>query len=331
MPFGRSDSFTEGSINNNNTYSPGKGVQNKMDGVTTTSARNGSQSPPTSSSHHGLVDDSPDQRSLELMNAMTPSVGTPRFGQNGIVNMGDWNLSPTSLSIPLNCATPPPAARLGRTTSALSSSLQRYCHDPYSLSGSQRLSPQSNPMSHAASPPECAIPSLSLSHLHDDVTGPLPIVTVMAAVPKERNETRGRRKGRNGDHSRNSKVLADVPPPRVMRYLPPPPPGIDNVTSRILSLEDLHPIAKRWYDRTIAAEASYSQRLSASVWLPPFVPMTQQRPLIATGHALLCPRVEHYQNSFWQWLADAERWWESAVRPHTGISLPLPPPYLFGA
>ncbi|ESL12128.1 hypothetical protein TRSC58_00110 [Trypanosoma rangeli SC58] len=331
MSFVRSDSFAESGINNNNTNKLNKSMQNNVDGITTTAATTGSQTSPTSLSHPGLADESPNQPSLEPTHAMTPSVGTPRFGQNGIVNMGDWNMSPTSLSIPLTCPTPPPAARFGRTTSALSSSSQRYCHDPYSLSGSQRLSPQSIPMSHAASPPESAIPTLSLDPFHDDGTGPLPIVTVVAAVPKERSEIRGRRKGRNGDHSRNNKVLADVPPPRAMRYLPPPPPGIDNVTNRILSLEQLQYIAKRWYDRTLAAEPSYSQRLSTSVWLPPYMSMTQQQPLIATGHAIVCPRLEHYQNSFWPWLADAERWWDSAVRPHTGISPPLPPPYLFGA
>ncbi|EAN87281.1 hypothetical protein C3747_101g15 [Trypanosoma cruzi] len=325
MSFRQPDSLSESSLNKNNNTP----TRNDVDGATS----NGSQTPPTSSHLRPIGGDSPNQQSVDLMHPMTPSVDTPRFGQNGICRMSDWNLSPASFSIPLNCSTPPPPTRLARATSVLSSSSQRYCHDPYSLGGSQRLSPQSNPISNAASPPECPIPSLSIEGFDDNATGPLTIVTVMAAVPKERNETRGRRKGRNGDHSRNSKALPDLPPPRVMRYLPPPPPGIDNVTNRILSLEELHPIAKRWYDRTIAAEASYSQRISSSVWLPTFGAMAQQQPLIPAGRAVLCPRVEHYPNSFWQWLADAERWWEGAVRPHTGTAIPPPPPppYLFGA
>lgn len=328
MPF---DTMSSPAGSNNTNNNPNNiqtsGPRGSFDSMTI--RLNVCPTPPTPVFRHTIIDDSSSHRGvLDVIHPITPTIDTPHFGQNGIGRMGEWELSPGSLHASLQCSTPLSSLQLVRAQSLLSNTSQRYCHDPYSLSGSQRLSQHSNTASNTVTPADCQLHPFAIDTIQD-TTGPLTLSAVASAVPKERNEPRGRRKGRAGDHSRSSKPLADVPPPTSIRYLPPPPPSIECVNSGILSADAVRRCAQRWYDRTIAAEASYVGRIQATVWLPAFVSMAQPQPFIAARQAVVCPRMDHYaQYPFWQWLADAGQWWDTTVRPLTGICRPEPPPYV---
>lgn len=326
MPFDAMSSPGSNTTNNNPNNVQTSGARGSADSMTI--RLNGCPTPPTPVFRHTIMDDSSSHRGVfDMVHPITPTIDTPHFGQNGIGRIGEWELSPASLPIPLQCSTPLSSLRLARAQSLMSNTSQRYCHDPYSLSGSQRLSPHSNATSNVVTPAEYQLHPFSIDTIQD-TTGQLTLTAVAPAVPKERNEPRGRRRGRAGDHSRSSKPLADVPPPTSIRYLPPPPPSVDCV-NRILSFDALQRCAQRWYDRTIAAEASYAGRIQSTVWLPAFVSMSQQSPIIAARQAILCPRMDHYaQYDFWRWLADVGQWWDTTIRPLTGICRPEPPPYV---
>ncbi|KAH9597831.1 hypothetical protein LSM04_002444 [Trypanosoma melophagium] len=265
-------------------------------------------------------------------NALRPTlsdtgIDTPPLGHNGIIGSDDWGLSP-SLTLQLQGYASSPNTGFARQPSMSSTTSQRYCHDPYSLSGSQRLSPQSNPLSDPISQ-EYQMPALNIGCIDDNATGPLPIVP---AVPKEPTAARGRRKTRPNEHARMNKPLPDVPVPANIRYFPPPPPPLDALARSAISPNVLQRIVQRWYDRTITAEPSYLCRISSRVWisLPPMGMHQHQQPasFIQPSQVPGCPRMEYFgHGGIWQWLGEAEQWWDGAIRPLTVTSGTRPPPY----
>ncbi|KEG07580.1 hypothetical protein DQ04_09371020 [Trypanosoma grayi] len=326
---GANTNTNSGSGSSNNNNNNGNTTHKVLDSAPSASSRS-----PTPALLNPIVGgDSPGPMTLDVARQLSSTVDTPNFGHNGISGIGDWTLTPSSLSLQLPCYATSPRTGIMREPSLVSSTSQRYCHDPYSLSGSQRLSPQSHPISTTVSPHNCALSPLAIGLFDENATGPLTITTIAPAVPKERNEPRSRRKGRPGEHARNTKPLADVPPPTTMRYLPPPPPCADSVSQGILSPDALHRIGQRWYERTAAAESSYLWRIPSTLWVHTFsvqVAQQQHQPFITARPTLGCPRMELQPNyPLWQWLGDAEQWWETMIRPLTGAHVLPPPPYIY--